>query len=428
MGRNKKDLTARGVETETELGYHADGLSHKGLYLQVVQGKSAHENDDGIRRSWVFRYTSPTTGKRREMGLGPLYKQSLAGARKRARQLWQQVLDGLDPLEEAGKQTIAARLEQSKAITFDKAAELCIATKKHEWRNAKHAAQWTSTLAQHASPVLGKVPIQQVDTGLVLRVLQPIWTTKTETATRVRQRIETVIDFCKARGQFQGENPARLDGHLSELLPKARKIKRVEHHPALPFSEINAFVVELRKKGGTAALALEYMILTAARTGEVVGARWAEINLEKRVWTIPSERMKAGKEHRVPLNERAVEILKALQQTATNSYLFPGWKANTDIGLSNGAMLALMKGMPDYKQYTPHGFRSTFRDWCAERTNYPNEVVEMALAHAITNQVEAAYRRGDLFEKRARLMADWGKFVDALVKPATVRGLPSRAA
>lgn len=414
-------FTTRGVETETRLGYHADP-DCRGLYLQVSQGK------DGITRSWLFRYTSPTTGKRREMGLGPLYKQPLASARKRARDLWQQVLDDLDPIEEARKQAVAARLEQSRTITFDKAAAQCIAAKKHEWRNAKHADQWTNTLAQYASPVIGKTPVRQIDTGLVLRILEPIWTTKTETATRVRQRIETVIDYCKARGQFQGENPARLDGHLNELLPKARKIKRVEHHPALPFVEINSFIVELRKKGGVAALALEFLIMTAARTGEVIGARWDEVDLEKGVWTIPAKRMKAGKEHRVPLHGRAFEILSTLHVAATSSYVFPGWKADADIGLSNGAMLALMKGMPDYKQYTPHGFRSTFRDWCAERTNYPNEVIEMALAHAITNQVEAAYRRGDLFEKRARLMTDWGKYVDTPDTSAKVLDLREKTA
>jgi integrase len=414
-------FTARGVETESRLGYHTDPKC-KGLYLQVSQGK------DGITRSWLFRYTSPITGKRREMGLGPLYKQPLAGARKRTQDLWQQVLAGLDPIEESRRQAVEALLEQSKAITFDKAAELCIAAKKHEWRNAKHAAQWTSTLAQYASPVIGKIPVQQIDTALVLRVLQQIWTTKTETATRVRQRIETVIDFCKARGQFVGDNPARLDGHLSELLPKASKIQKVRHHPALPFEQIHHFVTTLREKGGTAALALEFLILTAARTGEVIGARWDEVELQNHVWTVPADRMKAGKQHRVPLNARAVEILNTLKATATNRHIFPGWKTDADMGLSNGAMLALMKGMGDYKQHTPHGFRSTFRDWCAERTNYPNEVIEMALAHAIENRVEAAYRRGDLFEKRARLMSDWGKYIKTPIKPANVLDLTEKSA
>jgi integrase len=406
-------FTARGVETETELGYHADP-DCRGLYLQVTNGKS------GVSRSWLYRFTSPITGKRREMGLGSLQQQPLAKARKRGRELAQQVLDGLDPIEEARKREVALRLEHSKATTFDKAVELCIAAKRHEWSNAKHAVQWTNTLKQYASPIIGKLPIQQIDTGLLLRVLEPIWTTKTETATRVRQRIETVIDYCKARGQFQGENPARLDGHLSELLPKAKKVKRVKHHPALPYPQMHVFMTELRNQRGIAALALEFLILTAARTGEVIGARWEEVDLQNRIWTIPAERMKAGKQHRVPLTDRAVEILQTLQATATNSYIFPGWKAGVDIGLSNGAMLTLMKGMPYYKQYTPHGFRSTFRDWCAERTNYSNEVIEMALAHTITNQVEAAYRRGDLFEKRIRLMADWGKYIDAPVQSAKV--------
>jgi len=410
-------FTARGIETETRLGYHADP-EYQGLYLQVSQGKA------DVKRSWVFRFTSAATGKRREMGLGPLSTQSLAGARKRARELQQQVLSKLDPLEEARKDAIAARLEQSKVLTFDKAAELCIAAKSHEWRNAKHAAQWTNTLKQYASPVVGELPVQRIDTGLVLRILQPIWTTKTETATRVRQRVETVLDFCAARGQFAGDNPARLDGHLSELLPQARKIKKVVHHPALPFEQINPFITKLREKGGIAALALEYLILTAARTGETTGARWDEIDFQNRVWTIPAERMKAGKQHRVPLNDRAIEILSTLQSHATNSYIFPGWKADADMGLSNGAMLALMKGMDEFKQYTPHGFRSAFRDWSAERTNYPNEVIEMALAHTIENRVEAAYRRGDLFEKRARLMADWGKYIETPARLVQVMHLP----
>lgn len=401
-------FTDKGIKAINRPGYHADRHpDFKGLYLQVTEGKS------GFAKSWVFRYTSPLSGKRREKGLGQLAACPLSKARAEARKLWQQVKAGLDPIEEARLDSAAKKAGKHQSITFDDVAKACIAAKRQEWRNAKHASQWTNTLNTYASPLLGKLPIQQVDTAAVLSVLEPIWSTKTETATRVRQRIETVIDYAKAREQYQGENPARLQGHLAQLLPKAQKIKRVQHHPALPYADLPAFVVHLRAKGGLAALALEFLILTAARTGEVIGATWDEVDLERHIWTVPTERMKTGRSHRVALNTRAVEILKKLQETAASGFIFPGHKQSSDTGLSNGAMLALMKGMPEYARFTPHGFRSSFRDWAAEQTNYQHEVVEMALAHTIRNQVEAAYRRGDLLDKRALLMTDWGRYVNS---------------
>jgi integrase len=425
-----KSLTPTGVKAKKEVGYYPD-YGHPGLYLQVRHGTKAHKADDGIRRSWIFRYKSPLTGKRRDMGLGPTDKQSLAGARELARKLWAQVLDKenpKDPIEEARKKALAAALEKSKAITFDKATELYIQTMRPEWRNPKHIAQWENTLRTYASPVIGKIPVQQIDADLVLQVLEPIWQSKTETATRIRQRIEAVFDYCKARKYFKGENPAKWKGNLKDMLSNPNKIKDVQNHPALHYTKIHAFITELRTKGGVAPLALEFLILTAARTGEVIGARFDEVNFDARLWTRPAARMKAGKEHSVPLNDRAMEILRALRETATSDYIFPGWKANVDSGLSNGAMLAVMKGMGDFKEYVPHGFRSTFTDWANETTKHPNVVIEMALAHTIKNETEKAYRRGELIEKRTRLMNEWGKYIETPAKPAKVIDLKERAA
>ena len=403
----KLGLSARSVQVEKRPGYHRYG---PGLYLQVASGGT---------KAWIFRFKSPVTGKQREMGLGALTILSLAKARERAIECRQQMLTGADPIEERNSGRRVQQLEQARAITFQQAAEQCIDSKKHEWKNAKHGQQWVNTLTTHAYPTIGKLSVAALDTSLVLKVLEPIWVTKAETASRVRQRIETVWDWAKARGYVAGENPARLRGHLDKILSKTSKIKRVKHHAALPYKNINAFITSLRKQKGSAPLALEFLILTACRTSEVTGARWSEVDLDTKIWTIPADRMKAGREHRVPLCDRAVAILNSINTNhKPEEFIFHGWKTGT--GLSNGAMLVLM-GKMKFGQYTPHGFRSCFRDWAAEEAHgFQNETVEQALAHAIKNQVEAAYRRGDQLERRRELMGEWEHYIE--VDPTKFKG------
>jgi integrase len=405
VGRiSAKSLSARQVDTETRAGYHADG-PHTGLYLQVTSSR------EKFTRSWIFRYTSPTTLKRRELGLGSTRIRKLADARALSAELRLKILNGLDPKDERDKERASAITQRANQTTFDEAVIQCMAAKSLEWKNIKHGQQWQNTLATYASPLLGKMPVDQITTELVHRVLQPIWIKKTETATRVRQRIEVVLDWCKARGYCKGDNPARLKGALGELLPKSQKIKKVEHHPAIPYPQINEFVVALRKEGGSAPLALEFMLLTAARTGEVVAAKWDEVDFDSLVWTVPAERMKSGKEHRVPLSKRAVETLQTMLAVKQNEYIFPGHSVAKNSHMSTGTCRIVMKRMDNFSQYTPHGLRSTFRDWAAETTSFANETLELALAHTISNKAEAAYRRQDQLEKRAKLMHQWETYV-----------------
>ncbi len=406
MGRiAAKPLTAKQVENEGRLGYHADGAS-PGLYLQVAQGQGR------LTRSWLFRYTSPTKRARRELGLGSTRVRSLADARRLASDFRLQVLDGRDPKDERDKQRAVAVAERAHRVTFDEAVAKCLETKSLEWKNIKHGQQWANTLATYASPFLGKQPVELISTDLVYKALEPIWVTKTETATRVRQRIEVVLDWCKARGYLKGENPARLKGGLGELLPKAQKIRKVEHHAAVPYAQIHDFVQTLRSLKGTAPLALEFALLTAARTGEVVAAKWDEIDTASKVWTVPAKRMKAGREHRIPLCSRAMEILHTMKAAKQNDYVFPGHSITKHPHLSTGAFLAVMKRTGQYAQYTPHGLRSTFRDWASETTQFSNETLELALAHTIKNKAEAAYRRQDQLEKRAKLMQQWQQYAE----------------
>jgi integrase len=400
-----KPLTAKQVETEKREGYYADGAC-PGLNLQVVQGQGR------ITRSWLFRYTSPTTRKRRELGLGSTRVRSLADARKLANDFRLQILDGRDPKDEKDKQRAAAITERAHRVTFDEAVRKCLETKSLEWKNVKHGQQWINTLNTYASPLLGKQPVELITTDLVYKALEPIWVTKTETASRVRQRIEVVMDWCKARGYLKGENPARLKGALGELLPKAQKIKKVEHHAAIHYTQVHEFVTSLRALQGTAPLALEFMLLTAARTGEVVGSRWDEIDMSSKVWTVPAERMKAGREHRVPLCSRAIDILKTMRIAAQNDFIFPGHSIQKNPHLSTGAFLAVFKRLQNFKGYTPHGLRSCFRDWASEKTLFQNETLELALAHTIKNKAEAAYRRQDQLEKRVKLMQQWQEHVE----------------
>jgi integrase len=317
-------------------------------------------------------------------------------------------LDGIDPIEARRAKHGQRKLEAAKGMTFDACAAAYLDAHSDSWRNAKHRDQWRNTLSSYASPVFGSLPVQSVDVSLMMKALEPIWKTKSETASRVRGRIEAVLDWATVRGYRTGDNPARWRGHLDKLLPARAKIQKVQHHPALPYDELADFMTTLQGEDGMAPRALEFLILTAARTGEIIGTRWDEVDLEEKIWTVPGERMKAGREHRVPLSRAALLVLNQMHEIRERDFVFPGGKKGKP--LSNMAMLAVLHRM-GRDDITAHGFRSTFRDWAAERTNFPREVVEMALAHTIENKVEAAYRRGDLFEKRRQLMEAWARFV-----------------
>ena len=319
--------------------------------------------------------------------------------------------DGVDPIEKRRAERLEARLDAARAITFKECAARYIASHRAGWRNPKHAAQWQATLATYAEPVIGGLSVQAIDTALVLKVLEPIWTTKPETAGRVRGRVESILDWAKARGYRGGENPARWRGHLDKLLPARSKVRRIEHHAALPYAELPGFLVSLRQQEGVAAYALEFAILTAARTGEVIGARWSEMDLLNKTWTLPAARMKSGREHRVPLSGPALAILEGMQaHRHEGTFVFPGGKNGRP--LSNMAFLMLLRRMGQ-SNATAHGFRSSFRDWAAERTRVPSEVAEMALAHTLSDKTIAAYNRSDLFDRRRRLMAAWATFCTA---------------
>jgi integrase len=389
-------LSTTRLREATKRGLHGDG---GGLFLQISKGGA---------RSWVFRFKK--AGRLRVMGLGPAHTISLAEARERARQCRVARIDGKDPIEERKAARSAARLDKAKAVTFRECAESYIASHRAGWRHPKSEAQWTASLGTYALPILGALPVAAIDTGLVMRVLEPIWAEKPETAGRVKGRIELILGWAATRGYRAGENPARWRGHLENLLPKKSKVARVEHHPAAHYGEIGAFITELRQRDGIPARALEFLILTAARTGEVTGARWDEINLVDRVWVVPGSRMKGGREHRVPLSDAAMAVVEQMTKIRHGDLVFPGQVAGRPI--ANTAFLVLLRRM-GLGDLTAHGFRSSFRDWCAERTAFPAEVAEMALAHAVGDKVEAAYRRGDLFEKRRQLADAWARFCDA---------------
>lgn len=394
MVQRVERLTAVKVGKLMQPGYYADGA---GLYLQVTSGTN------GVAKSWLFRFTH--RGKRREMGLGSLATFGLADARERAKKCRQILSDGTDPIEARRAEKAKADAEAAKAITFRMCAEKCIASHRAGWKNAKHAAQWTATLETYAYPKIGDIPAQDVDTGLICEILEPIWATKAETASRIRSRIEIILDWAKVRGFRTGENPARWRGHLDKLFPARSRVRKVKHHTALPYAELPAFMERLRDENGTAARALEFLILTIARTTEVLKVEPFEI--KGTVWTVPEGRMKASKEHRVPLSAPAQSLVAEMATTHSGKYVFPGQKRGRP--LSNMALLNLLErmGFPDL---TAHGFRSTFKDWAAECTNHPGELSEMALAHTVEDKVEAAYRRGDMFAKRVALMEDWAAF------------------
>ncbi len=393
MPRLVKRLTARAVEQKRKPGYYADG---GGLYLQISRSGS---------KSWVFRFMRH--GRAREMGLGSLNHTSLHDARIKARQGRQLLEQDIDPIAARDDADAARRLQEAGQRTFNECAADYIEAHKAGWRNAKHAKQWQSTLATYGSPVIGQLPVHAIDTEHVMNVLGPIWNVKTETASRVRGRLESVLDWAAVRGLREGENPARWRGHLDKLLPKRSKVAQVRHHPALPYPEMGDFMRALRERDGIAPRALELLILTATRVSEVVHAQWDEIDVQNRTWTIPGVRMKSGREHRVPLSDAALRVVETMKARQSDDYLFPGWRIGRP--LTTAACPKLLREM-GHADCTVHGFRSTFRDWAAEQTNYPREVAEAALAHVIEDKTEAAYRRGDLFERRARLMEDWAAY------------------
>lgn len=393
-------LSAARVVHLTEPGLYADG---GGLALQVAPGGS---------KSWSFRFM--VKGKQRKMGLGSFPAVSLAQVREIAARYRTAIGQGLDPADVREKEWAARGLRAAPAEkTFDDCAASYIETHREGWKNPKHAQQWTNTLATYASPVFGLAPISSISTDMVLNVLRPIWTEKNETASRVRGRIENVLDWASAQKFRSGDNPARWRGHLEYLLADPTKVAPVKHHPALAFVRMASFFAELRRLNSISAAALEFCILTASRTNEVTGARVEEVNLKRGVWTIPKERMKMGREHRIPLTPRALQIAGqriAIAKIDESIYLFPGKSKRTEARpISNMAMLEVVRGM-SFGHITVHGFRSSFRDWAAECTEYPSDVVEMALAHVVKNKAEAAYRRGDMLERRQPLMAEWEKF------------------
>jgi integrase len=395
MGQGINRLTAMQARNLNKAGYYADGA---GLYLSVKATGA---------KSWIFRYRYG--GREREMGLGSLMTFGLAEARQRAMEQRKLLADGKDPLGLKRTVRLKDTLAQANAITFDQAAAAFITSHKPGWKNAKHASQWTNTLATYVSPVFGKRSISEVDTALVMRVLVPIWQTKTETASRVRGRIEKVLDWAKTQGYRIGDNPAIWRGHLENLLAAPKKTSKVKHHPALPWREVGGFMEELRKMPGISALALQLIILTNCRTTEAIKASWAELYLEQALWTIPAERTKASKEHVIPLSWAALEVLRsARSQSSASSVVFPGGKKE-GAPLSNMACLSLLKRM-GRTDVTVHGFRSTFRDWAGENTAHPREVIEHAMAHGLKDKAEAAYARGSLLDKRRVLMNDWAAY------------------
>lgn len=397
MSKAKRPLTVHKIERLTEPGRYLDGSG--GLYL-VVKPSGA--------RSWILRYECH--GRERYMGLGPVKDFTLTEARERARKARQLLNDGIDPLDarRAAHRAAATAAAQAAAVTmtFSACAEQYYKFHSPKWKNHKHAAQFLSTLKTYAYPTIGKLPVADIKKAIVIELLKPIWYTKTETASRVRARIEAVLDYARVNGyRPEGENPAAWDGNLEHALPAHSQVAKVKHHPALPYAEMPIFMAALQEREGIGARALEFLILTAARTNEVCGARWSEIDFDAKTWTVPAERMKARREHRVPLSDRAMTLLEALPREG--EFLFLGGRKGMPI--SNMAMAETVKRM-GRNDITVHGFRSTMRDWTAETTAYPNHVAEMALGHAVGSKVEASYRRGDLFDKRKRLMAEWAQY------------------
>lgn len=397
MPKVAKELGALAVSRLVAAGLHFVG-GVNGLALNVTESGA---------RSWILRVM--VGSKRREIGLGSFPSVPLALAREKSRSTREAIQRGVDPVAERKAARSALSATAASAWTFDQCIEGFLADNSKKWSNPKHAAQWETTLTTYASPAMGKLLVQDIDVPHVLAVLRPIWETKTETASRLRGRIEAVLSWATVSKYRKGDNPARWKGNLSAILPAPGDVASVTHHEALPVREVGAFMVALHKQAGMGARALEFAILTAARSGEVRGAQWAEIDLDGAIWTVPAARMKAGKEHRVPLTVPAIKLLRALPSIDDGELVFPAPRGGQ---LSDMTLSAVLRRMG--VAAVPHGFRSTFRDWCSEHTNYPRDVAEMALAHAIGDKVEAAYRRGDLFDKRRQMMRDWAKFVSVV--------------
>jgi len=403
MPRKAKELSTLEIRRLTRPGRWSVG-GVDGLALQVTPSGA---------QSWVLRFRSG--GRQREMGLGSFPTVSLAAAREKARQLRSIVSDGGDPIAMIQARASAALAERQAQKTFSEVAEQYIAQHEKSWKNPKHQAQWAATLRTYAEPLIGKLLVKDIRSAHVIGVLEPIWTTKTETATRVRSRIELVLDYATARGYREGLNPARWKGNLDAALPNASKVAPVRHHAAVDVKDAPAFMRRLKEQQGMGARALEFLVLTAVRSGEVRGARWSEVDLEARLWTVPASRMKSGREHRVPLSNDAAALLAALPgDHLPDDHVFVGTRGP----LSDMSLTAVLRRMK--VAATAHGFRSTFRDWVSEHTEYSGEVGEMALSHAIGDKVEAAYRRGDLLAKRVSLMADWAAFLTGS-RPSTRR-------
>jgi integrase len=415
MGRASNKLSTLEVKKALPPGLHGDG---DGLYLQVSNQKT---------KAWVFRFMM--AGTARKMGLGSVDRVSLADARRKAKAAYSLVQDGVDPIADRDARKAAQAVEKAKALSFKECAERYIAAHTASWKSAKHAGQWKATLETYAYPAIGSLPVALIDVALVLKVIEPIWSTKTETASRVRGRIETVLSWAKARGYRQGDNPATWRGHLDQLLPARSSVAPVKNHQALPYTDLPRFMAALRQRDSVSARALEYTILTAVRTGDTIGGVWPEIDREERLWTVAAARLKGKKgarkrDHVVPLSDRAFDLLEAMPREG--EFIFPGAKEKAP--LSNMAMLELLQGMGFGEKLTVHGFRSAFKDWCSEQTAYPNELSEMALAHTVSDKVEAAYRRGDMREKRRRLMADWAEFCASSARGVRANVVALRAA
>ena len=389
-------LSALRAQKLSKSGWYADG---QGLYLQVSLSGT---------KSWVYRYKK--AGKERRHGLGSYPTITLEAARKAAEFCRQLRTDGHDPIDYKKDIETKRQLEAAKKVTFKECAIAYINAHQAGWKNRKHEQQWRNSLATYAYPIIGHLSVQDIEVNLVMNVLEPIWYTKTETASRVRQRIENIIDWAKVRKYRTGENPARWRGHLDKLLPKPTKVQKVKHFPAMPYDDLPEYFQRLRMKETIAAKALAFNILTATRSNETREAKWNEIDLETAIWTIPAERMKADKEHRVPLTPECLALLNEVKPFNVDDLVFPGsYKKNKKRkGITDAALLKhLQKTHP---ALTAHGFRSSFRDWCAEKTNFPSELAESALAHTIKDATQAAYERGDKFDKRRKLMSAWDLF------------------
>ena len=409
MAKKINLLSDREVRNQTKPGSFPDG---NGLYLQISNTGS---------KAWFYRYQINHKG--RKHGLGSYPTVTLKSARLRAESCRTLRADGIDPIEHKRQKDTDKILEVAKAKTFKECATQYIKSHKSGWKNSKHESQWTNTLTTYAYPFIGDIPVQKIDVGMVMQVIEPIWHKKTETASRVRQRIEKVLDWAKVRQYRTGDNPARWRGHIENLLPKRSKVQKVQHFKAMPYVDVPDYFKTLRQTRAISAKALAFTILTATRNNEVREGKWHEIDLDTGIWTIPEERMKAEKVHRVPLTQECLLILDEAKKFKVNDYVFPGLSKNKP--LSNQALLKTLKRQ--HPTLTVHGFRSSFRDWCAEMTAYPREVAEAALAHTLTSATEAAYQRGDIFDKRRKLMDAWTTYCLTIKKKGDVVPLKKKA-